>query len=105
MKLLFYPECHDVFKLGYKHRQCECGHCSGRYVNNSEAVVNGNGYSLAIGNGSLANAIHKLHTKGKDGARGEYYKECPVDYCWVRPHEGAGSPHTTIEKGDDNEQA
>ena len=102
MKLLFCEECYDVFKLDFRYRRCECGAVSGKYVNNTQAEVNGNGFSLAIGNGSLTNAIRKLLAQDTVTDRNSYIVNNAV-ICWVRPHEGPGNPHTTI-KEDVNER-
>ena len=40
MKLLFCPDCKDVFKLQKVVKSCLCGKCSGRYINNLDAVYN-----------------------------------------------------------------
>ena len=97
MKLIFCDKCWDVFKLDYNERTCKCGKCSGRYINNSEAVVNGEGYSFAIGNGSLVDAIRKLIINSESKNRNDYIYDNKV-ICWVRPHEGSGNPHTKIER-------
>ena len=55
MKLIFCPDCQDVFKLSKKLRSCECGKCSGKYINNLEAVYN-NGIPLGFNNQSLGMA-------------------------------------------------
>ena len=69
------------------------------YKNNLEAVVNGEGYSLAIGNGSMMQAVTRLDFL-KDSKQGREYwtKETQISYCWLRPHEGPGNPHTTVQK-------
>ena len=94
MKLLFCYVCHDVFKLAVDEiRSCACGKVRGRYINNSEAEVNGEGYSLAIGNGSLMNALYSI----KEGRTELRPVESEV-ICWVRPHEGPANPHTKVNK-------
>lgn len=103
MKLLFCLNCNDVFKLTLgKMRSCECGKVKGRYIDNSNAEVSENAISLAIGNGSLVNAIaemmhHKKETKNM-AEREEYYQEGygKIDYAWVRPNDGLGNPHCKI---------
>ena len=95
MKLIFCPDCQDVFKLDFEFRTCKCGKSSGRYIDNTNAVVNGYGISLAIGNGSLNNSMWKLKLDKKDRTRKEYIHEFNVS-CWVRPNEGDGNPHTKI---------
>ena len=32
MKLIVCTECWDVFKLDFEIRNCKCGKCSGRYL-------------------------------------------------------------------------
>lgn len=101
MKLLYCPYCGDVFQLRLgKLRTCECGKVKGRYINNSEAEVNKEAISLAIGNGGLMKAIVKMQqfqSDTKDKAdRKEYIKEGNLIYAWCRPNEGPGNPHTKV---------
>lgn len=100
MKLLFCPKCYDVFKLAFGWRSCECGEVSGRYVNDIEAEVNGKGVSLAIGNGSLFDAVVRFRRMGgdykKDARPRPFFIEKGSVICWVRPHEGPGNPHTKV---------
>jgi len=90
MKLLYCPQCQDVFKLAHKERACACGAVTGRYLDNVEAVTNGRGVSLAIGGGSLRDSIDHMCSIS-DPARVWY----PV-MCWVRPNEGPTNPHTSV---------
>ena len=99
MKLLFCPECDDVFKLDYNLRTCECGKTKGKYNDDANAVTNGKGVCMAIGNGSLKEAARKLMEFSSESNRDFYKNNCRVEYCWVRPHEGRGNPHT---KEDEN---
>ena len=55
MKLLFCPVCKDVFKLAKKVKSCDCGRCSGKYINNIDAVYN-EGIPLGFDNTSLGMA-------------------------------------------------
>lgn len=103
MKLIYCPECGDVFQLRLgKMKKCECGAVKGRYINNSLAEVSKNAYSLAIGNGALMNAIANMielqKTSGDTADRQEYIKKANLIYAWARPNEGVGNPHTTIIK-------
>lgn len=107
MKLLICDQCHDVFNLSYELRRCSCGHTKGKYdTNGSTAVVNGNGYSLAIGNGDLVRVIRALremeqHNETADKDRAFFNSpDSPtrLRYAWVRPHDGPGNPHTRIDK-------
>ena len=88
MKLLFCLECHDLFKLQLSKRKCKCGKVSGYYKNNSEAIINGEGLSLAIDNHELAYIM-----KNKIPIKDIYYIT-----CWVRPHEGELNSNTKIDK-------
>ena len=102
MKLLFCDKCSDMFKLGRKLKQCECGHCKGMYTDEIEAVVNGNGYSVAIGNGSFINAIRVMEEMSSDPGsnlhgRNDWLIDASIEYAWVRPHDGPGNPHTTVD--------
>jgi predicted nucleic acid-binding Zn-ribbon protein len=102
MKLLFCPDCGAVFSLSIGIlKTCDCGKVSGQYVDRSQAEVNGQGISLAIGNGSLQSAIinaarapRTADAKGVPTNRDFFKDHCRVEYCWVRPHEGEGNPHT-----------
>jgi len=102
MKLLFCPDCNHVFSLSRKKmRSCDCGKVSGMYVDEVNAEVNGAGYSLAIGNGSLAQAI-AIANKPVGAAvrnRSWFINNARVTYCWVRPHTGIGNPHSKVVKG------
>lgn len=97
MKLLLCPDCYDVFKLNYEERHCKCGLVTGNYINNVDAVTNGRGISLAIGNGSLENGYFKMMNMGDNEDRKKYIKGATV-LCWVRPNEGPGNPHTKVVK-------
>lgn len=98
MKLIFCLDCFDVFKLDAEERHCKCGKCSGRYINNTEAVTNGKGYSFAIGNGSLMQAVLQMNWCPQDYSRDWYIENCRVKYCWARPNEGPGNPHTKVKE-------
>ena len=99
MKLLFCPKCDDMFKLTYKHKSCECGEVTGNYIDNTNAVTNGKGISVAIGNGSFIDAYNKLKFCGDKEERDFYINSCRI-VCWIRPNEGSGNFHTKI-KGDE----
>lgn len=97
MKLLFCPACGDVFKLSMQVRSCECGRVSGHYEDYQHAVTNGAGYSLAIGNGSLASAMCALAHAPENSDR-RYFIDNNKVKCWMRFNEGAGNPHTKIKE-------
>ena len=96
MKLLFCDKCSDVFKLVFTLQSCECGQVSGKYIDIKTAVVNGKGYSIAIGNGSLMGKCGALLNEDLQD-RDHYFNDFQV-CCWIRPHEGQGNPHTHIDK-------
>lgn len=84
MKLLFCPNCWDIFKLDYKKRSCLCGKAIGYYTDDSNAVVNGHGISMGISNNILFLLTQtKITTPIKVTA-------------FARPHEGITNPHTTV---------
>jgi hypothetical protein len=48
MKLLLCKKCQDVFKLTKTKRFCQCGECSGKYVNRNDVVYSGE-FAVLIG--------------------------------------------------------
>lgn len=92
MKLLLCPKCGDLFALRRELRACECGEVTGRYLSNVAAETNGNGISVAIGGGSLEQAVRIMRGIGEGR---QFY---PV-MCWVRPNEGPSNPHTCVRDG------
>ena len=91
MKLLLCVKCSDVFKLIPREiRSCECGEVRGRYIDDLRAEVNGGGFSLAMGNGSILRAISESHDP-------KVYHDKNI-ICWVRPHEGRDNLNTKINK-------
>ena len=101
MKLLFCEVCFDVFKLDFELRACICGRVKGKYLpDGTYAVVNGKGFSLAIGNGSLTKATTAL--SGPDSAKypkkRDPYHPPTVIIAWARPHEGLANPHTKVDQ-------
>lgn len=54
MKLLFCPECGDIFSLSRAAKQCTCGATSGHYLTDGlHAVYSGAGVPLGIANNSF----------------------------------------------------
>lgn len=100
MKLALCEKCWDVFKLAKEMRQCKCGEVKGRYIDNMYAEVSENAVSIAIGNGSLENAIRDA--RNFKGNREDYYKDGNgrISHAWVRPNSGEGNPHTKIIQED-----
>lgn len=101
MKLLYCYDCGDIFNLQRYEKECRCGMVKGGYINSSDAITNGKGVSIAIGNGSFQSALYELYKIGDELNRDDYIKMCRVDYCWVRPHEGSGNPHSKVEGEDE----
>ena len=102
MKLVLCPECSDVFKLDFKMRKCKCGKTKGKYIDNLKAEVSKNAISIAIGNGSLEEAWHRMilikkNTKNK-ATREAYIIGANITFTWVRPNSGKGNPHTKLIK-------
>lgn len=101
MKLLMCNRCGDVFNLDLRLKSCGCGLVKGKYENDQEAVVNGEGESLAIGNGSLFGAIVESRAMTKDPRKGlaspRNRHEGSI-IAWVRPHEGPANPHTRVQR-------
>lgn len=95
MKLLMCRVCGDIFNLSYQLKQCSCGKVKGLYVNSRDAEVNGEGFSLAIGNGALENALRAVLTS-EEGSREDFIEKGKITHCWVRPHTGLGNPHTIV---------
>ena len=100
MKLIMCPNCKDVFRLRSSLRKCECGLIMGRYLDSRNAEVSKDAINLAIGNGSLLEAIRKMNilfkaTKGQ-ADRNAYLAEAKINHVWVRPNSGKGNPNTKI---------
>lgn len=100
MKLLYCITCEDVFKLDKDLRSCRCGIVKGRYIDNITAETNGKGISLAIGNGSLQNAITDMLAQIGNGNRESFLEvgKGRISHAWVRPNQGEGNPHTVINR-------
>lgn len=103
MKLLFCETCWDIFKLDTDEmRSCKCGKVKGRYLDTTLAINNGMGISLAIGNGSLLQAIQDMseleRRTGGGASRSQYHIEGNglIGYAWARPNEGIGNPHSKV---------
>ena len=97
MKLLFCEDCYDVFKLDPDElRSCKCGRVRGKYNSDCHtSVSNGKGRSLAIGNGSLMNALC-----GRK--QFEYFSESrqarlTTFLAWSRPNDGPENERSTVD--------
>jgi hypothetical protein len=101
MKLVLCGDCFDVFKLDRRMRYCKCKNVKGRYLkDNLHAEVSGRAISIALGNGSVVEAIGKMQSYRSEtddkANRSDYIRECRIDYAWVRPNEGPGNPHCKV---------
>lgn len=58
MKLIFCPNCRDMFRLFVEDepRKCRCGQSWGRYKNTRKAVIGGKAIPIGIGNESFYTA-------------------------------------------------
>lgn len=98
MKLLYCPNCHDVFNLRPQLKTCSCGQVKGRYIDNVNAEVNGKGVSLGMGNGSFMVAVaHAPYVREDFRNTGDVYRRHDTSIvCWARPHEGPANSHTRV---------
>lgn len=81
MKLIYCPQCHDVVKLVFDARSCECENSYGYYKSDGlNAVYGGLAVPLGFANSSLLKAIRNQPAKGM-GERFEAFvipKSCPT---------------------------
>lgn len=81
MKLIYCPECHDVVKLDYGERACECEKSWGSYEDDGlHAVYSGLAVPLGFANSTLVQAIKNQPGEGM-GERFEAFvipKSCPT---------------------------
>lgn len=100
MKLLFCPECWDVFKLAYDTRACACGKVVGRYdADGHNAVSNGQGVSMALDNNFVMLAMGRMEAFQEDGTADnyeQYYENNRLPF-WIRPNDGPGNPRSTVD--------
>ena len=88
-----------LFKLSMNNKKsCECGFVNGKYTDNVNSVTNGNGISIAIGNGSLLQAIQKMKNINKNQDRRFFIDNCRIEFAWIRPNDGEGNPHSSIQE-------
>jgi len=102
MKLLLCMNCGDIFNLAKgRIKACHCGRVCGKYEDDGlNAVVNGKGYSLAMGNGSVIDAIKNLDKVTEDfriTSDNFWEPHYTSIICWARPHEGDTNPHTRVD--------
>lgn len=98
MKLLYCFHCGDIFNLDRHLKKCACGRVKGMYTNSRDAVVNGQGVSLAMGNGSFESAVMQAENIEADFRNdGDVWRRHATSIiCWARPHEGPANSHTTV---------
>ena len=58
MKLLYCPECGDMFNLRDRLKVCGCGSVFGQYVDDNNVLYHG-GVPFSIGNNSFSAAIER----------------------------------------------
>lgn len=56
MKLLYCPECNDMFNLSLKEKKCSCGKVKGKYTDSLNAVFSG-GIPFCIHNQDFVEAV------------------------------------------------
>lgn len=80
LKLIFCPQCEDIFRLiRDEDRVCKCGKSGGRYNDDLRAEIWGNAVPLGFENASFAKALTMRPKKSVLGARFTAFvipKEC-----------------------------
>lgn len=100
MRLLYCPNCGDVFKLvRYGERSCLCGKVKGKLTDNAHAILNGEGFCLMLANIPLLKACKNLTLMDQNQPL-DYYKENLVVNLYVHPHSGYGNPRSEIVQND-----
>lgn len=91
MKVLFCPECHDVFRLQTKvWRICKCHQSGGMYVNDRDGLLGGKAKVFGVGN-YFFHDQYKDVIKKSDSVLKKYREACGVDQrseCWWGEYEG-----------------
>lgn len=110
MKLVQCNECGDMFNLRMEDKSCSCGKTTGRYVDNSHAVVTGPHMAIAIGNGSYHDAVRAAPKEQSDWRYDsrrprvlELFKElttlAPTMFLgWSRMPDGPTNSHSKIKE-------
>ncbi len=81
MKLIFCPKCHDVVNLRINHhRKCWCGASGGKYIDNLNAVIDGEAIPLGFNNFSFLDALEQQPETGpgKEFTAFIIEKNCPT---------------------------
>lgn len=80
MKLLFCPECNDVFRLTRTERVCECGATKGMYLEDGLHAKYSGGIPLGFTNHSFIHALtHRpLEGLGKEFTAFVIPTNCPT---------------------------
>ena len=64
MKLLFCPNCTDVFNLVLdKEKSCSCGQTKGKYIDKLNAVYEGSGIPIGFNNTQFTYALRQKYQK------------------------------------------
>lgn len=79
MKLILCVKCSDVFKLQQEYKECSCGSCGGKYLNDIDAEYwgeEGKVFMLGFANNSLIDALKQQIAYGDSEEKFEhgYYK-------------------------------
>lgn len=73
MKLIFCQNCHDVFKLHSDFKTCLCSASGGRYIDDLNAVITGEGIPLGFDNNDFVKAL-KTYKEVKIKDKGFVFK-------------------------------
>ncbi len=66
MKLILCPHCSDIVRLREKRRSCDCGKCSGQYLDGLNAVYSAEAIPLGVDNNSLMSAVRSWLLTGEN---------------------------------------
>ncbi|WP_245712547.1 hypothetical protein [Anaerobacillus alkalilacustris] len=63
--MLICLDCNSVFNLDYEWKECKCGHSKGKYIDNLNAIFEGDAaVPLGFSNASLITAINNQPDQG-----------------------------------------
>lgn len=110
MKLVQCHYCNDIFNLRSQTKSCYCRKTSGRYTDDSHAVVTGPHTAIAIGNGSFLNAVRNVPKEESDWRYderrdrvlhlfGELTDLVPTMFLgWARMPDGPTNSHSKLKE-------
>ncbi len=81
MKLLYCPECADLFSLSAQERHCSCGRSGGRYLDDLHAEVSGAAVPIGIDNLSFDAALRRQWLADRDREQ----IEGSIFSAWIMP--------------------